>query len=119
MDYRAVTDEASEQYALLSRATHADNGLLYIDGHLCIALGSKWGPVGTRYIFRMSTGDEILVIKADEKQDAHTAGGEGWQGQDGHVMELIVDAEILDDKVIQTGDGDHLIEGTVEGYAVI
>lgn len=117
MDYRAVTDTSSVQYELLSRSWHADNGLLYVDGCLCVALGSKWGEVGTRYTFRMSTGDEIPVIKCDEKQDIHTAGGEGWTGEDGHLIEMIVDTDCLDEEAMLMGDCDCLVPGTVEVYS--
>ena len=71
MDYRAVTDTASLQYELISQASHEDNGLLTIDGYYLAALGSAWGEVGSRYEMRI--GDKtVRLIKADEKQDAHT-----------------------------------------------
>lgn len=117
MDYRAVTDTSSVQYELLSRAWHADSGLLYVDGCLCVALGSRWGSVGSRYLFTMSTGEEVPVIKCDEKQDIHTAGGEGWTGEDGHLIEMIVDTDCLDEEAMLMGDCDCLVPGTVEGYS--
>ena len=114
MDYRAVTDEASEQYRLLQQAYHDESGLLYIDGHLAVALGSQFGPVGSRYTFVMSTGEEVAVIKADAKQDAHTAGGFGWTGTDGHLIEMIVDTDLLDEEAMLMGDCECLMNGTVE-----
>lgn len=116
MCYTAVTDTSSKQWELLQQAEADADGLLWIDGHLCVALGSKWGEVGTRYTFTMSGGRQLPIIKADEKQDAHTAGGEGWTGTDGHVMELIVDSNQLNSEAMYTGDCNCLIEGTVESY---
>ena len=113
MDYRAVTDTNSLQYELISRAVHADNGLLYIDGHVAVALGSQLGPVGSKYIVEMSTGEELRLIKADEKQDQHTAGGEGWVGTDGHLMELVVDTDRLTEEPLIMGDCDSIVPGTV------
>ena len=114
MDYRAVTDTASRQWELLQGAYHADNGLMYVDGHLCVALGSQFGEVGTRYTFTMSTGEIMGVIKCDQKQDAHTLNGEGWLGTNGHLMEMIVDTDLLDSEAMYMGDCDCLVSGTVE-----
>ena len=112
MDYRAVTDTSSLQYDLLSRAYHADDGLLYIDGHLAVAMGSGYGPVGTKYVMTIG-GTEYQVIKADAKQDAHTLDGAGWQGTDGHLIEMIVDTDLLDADAMYMGDCDCLVPGTV------
>lgn len=112
MDYRSVTDEASVQYELLSRAYHADNGLLYVDGHLAVAIGSGYGPVGTRYEMDIG-GTTYKVIKADAKNDAHTLNGEGFLGTDGHLIEMIVDTDLLDVDAMYTGDCDCLVPGTV------
>ena len=112
MDYRAVTDTSSAQYELLSRAYHADNGLLYVDGHLAVAIGSGYGPVGTRYEMDIG-GTTYKVIKADAKNDAHTLNGEGLLGTDGHLIEMIVDTDLLDSEAMYTGDCDCLVPGTV------
>lgn len=114
MDYRAVTDTTSVQYELLSRAYHADNGLLYVDGYLCVALGSQFGEVGDVFTFVMDTGETIEVIKADAKQDCHTI--EGWTGVDGHLIEMIVDTDYLDDEAMVMGDCDCLVPGTVTSW---
>lgn len=117
-DYRAITDSFSTQYELLSRAYHADNGLLYIDGYLAVALGSKFGEVGTKYYFTMDSGEEIPVIKADAKQDIHTLNGEGWVGTNGHLMEMIVDTDLLDSDAMWMGDCNNLVPGTVNAVTV-
>lgn len=113
MDYRAVTDTASLQYELISQASHEDNGLLTIDGYYLAALGSAWGEVGSRYEMRI--GDKtVRMIKADEKQDAHTLNNERLVGLNGHLTEMIVDTDRLDNMAMLMGDCDYLAELTGE-----
>lgn len=118
MDYRAVTDTASLQYELISQASHEDNGLLTIDGYYLAALGSAWGEVGSRYEMRI--GDKtVRLIKADEKQDAHTLNGEGLVGLNGHLAEMIVDTARLDNMALLMGDCNYLAELTGEITEII
>lgn len=118
MDYRAVTDTASLQYELISQASHEDNGLLTTDGYYLAALGSAWGEVGSRYEMRI--GDKtVRLIKADEKQDAHTLNGEGLVGLNGHLAEMIVDTARLDNMALLMGDCNYLAELTGEITEII
>ena len=114
MDYRAVTDTSSVQYELLSRAYHADNGLLYVDGYLCVALGQQFGEVGDVFVFQMDTGETIEVIMADAKMNCHTI--DGWTGTDGHLIEMIVDTDYLDNEAMVMGDCNCLVPGTVISF---
>ena len=107
MDYRAVTDTASTQWAIISQAVHRDDGLLEVDGCILVALGSYWGPVGTTYRATIG-GREVYLMKGDAKQDCHTYGGYGYEGQNGHLIEVIVDTDYLDEMVGIMGDCDFL-----------
>jgi len=112
MSYTAVTDTSSRQYQILSRAEHGSNGLMYYDGYICIALGSQYGPVGTKYYMTIG-GVVYKFIKADAKADIHTANGAGWTGMDGHIIECIVDMDKLDSRAAFSGNCNVLIPGSI------
>lgn len=120
MDYRAVTDTASTQWAIISQAVHRDDGLLEVNGCILVALGSYWGPVGTTYRATIG-GREIYLMKGDAKQDQHTYGGYGYEGQNGHLIEVIVDTDYLDEMAGIMGDCDYLeaLRGEVTELEVI
>ena len=104
MDYRTVTDQTTRQWEIIQDAIHLDNGLLMTkDGYYLAALGSNWGQVGQRYRFYIG-GKSVKIIKADEKQDQHTADSSGWTGMDGHIMEMVVDTDYLDIDALYHGD---------------
>ena len=120
MDYRAVTDTASTQWAIISQAVHRDDGLLEVDGCILVALGSYWGPVGTTYRATIG-GREVYLMKGDAKQDCHTYGGYGYEGQNGHLIEVIVDTDYLDEMAGIMGDCDYLeaLQGEVTELEVL
>lgn len=93
MDYRAITDTTSKQYALLQTAYSDCNGLIMIDGCYAVAMGKWFGEVGTKYKVTFDDGKEIHIIKADEKQTAHTYENNDMYGLNGHVLEMLVDTE--------------------------
>lgn len=93
MDGATVTDETSNQYQLLSQMHVNDRGHYETDdGFLAVALGSYYGPVGTKYIITLDSGVQLKAIKADEKADEHMIGG-CTHYQDGSMMEFILDSE--------------------------
>lgn len=120
MDYRSVTDTASAQWAIISQAVHRDDGLLEVDGCILVALGSYWGPVGTTYRAVIG-GRTVYLMKGDAKQDQHTYGGYGYEGQNGHLIEAIVDTDYLDEMAGIMGDCDFLeaLRGEVTELEVI
>ena len=107
MDYRAVTDTASTQWAIISQAYHRDDGLLEVNGCILVALGSYWGPVGTTYRAVIG-GREVYLMKGDAKQDQHTYGGYGYEGLNGHLIEVIVDTDYLAEMAMIMGDCDYV-----------
>lgn len=107
MDFRAVTDTSSTQYALIQQAVIEPDGRLTIDGYTLVAMGHNWGYVGEKMIAIIG-GREVPIIKADEKQNIHTLNGEGWYGMNGHVLECIVDTNTLEEMALVMGDCDYL-----------
>lgn len=109
MDYRCITDDSSVQYALLQKGRMDSNGLIYITDHICAALGSKYGPIGTKYIFVLKDGNRtryVKIIKADQKKDRDTIGGAGWTDKDGNILEMIVDRSRISQECNSAGDMD-------------
>lgn len=115
MDYRTVTDTSSRQYQLIEESTHEENGTLTWNGYTLVAMGSQWGEVGSTFEAVIG-GKVVYLVKADEKQDRHTLYGEGWFGMDGHVLEVVVDTDYLDEMALVMGDCDYLeaLSGQVE-----
>ena len=91
MDYRAVTDVTSKQYQLIYGDTIVigNDGLLYDGEYIGVALGSRYGDVGDKFIITLDTGQEFKAIKLDEKADEHTYNG-CHHRMDGSVVEFVV-----------------------------
>lgn len=112
MDYRCITDTASEHYKLLhgENVIHEQGGLINVDGYYAVALGQSFGEVGDK--FRITLQDArgthaVNVIMCDAKQAQHTRDCAGWMGQDGHILEVIVNTDCLDSEVMQMGDANY------------
>jgi len=93
MDYRAL-NTSSAQYKLLMTMTIRE-GLFYtFDGYIAVALGSYFGPLGSKYSITLSSGVVLDVIKAEEKADRHTNDGceQKW---DKSVIEFVIDSQTL------------------------
>lgn len=93
MDGSAVTNTESAQYQLLSQMHINERGHYETDdGYIAIALGSYYGPVGTKYIIELDSGITFKAIKADQKSDEHVYNG--CQHQiDGSMLEFILDSD--------------------------
>lgn len=113
MDYRTITDYSSPQYRIVSQAIHEADGRLTVDGYTCVALGQQYGEVGDRFIVTIG-GKEYKLIMADAKRYCDTAGGAGWCGVNGHVIEMVVDSGMLPNECRVMGDCNPLMEGSVE-----
>ena len=90
MDYRAITNIDSVQWQLLQKAVVGDDGVLRIDGYVCVALGRSYGNLGDKFIFQIGN-KRIKCIFTDMKADFDTLNGEGWLDPYGNILEIIVD----------------------------
>lgn len=79
MDYKKITSTSSAQYKYIH--SHMADGTLKVtnegllltnDGFIGVALGSHYGKIGDKFVFTLSTGVQLKVVKLDEKSDAHT-----------------------------------------------
>ena len=96
MSYKSITNKRSKQYDIIHNHLTIDQntGLLYDEhGYFAVALGSYYGKLGDRFIFELSNGNELPVIKADQKSDNHTVNG-CYHLNDSSVIEFIIDTSI-------------------------
>lgn len=111
MDYRAITDRSSAQWTLLQELTVCPDGMIRdADGYIAAALGSAFGPIGSRYVFTLDTGEELKVIKADQKQDLHTCPDNVFGLDNWDVIEFIVDSQVMpkfDNGLVYGGNFDN------------
>lgn len=92
MDYLKISP-TSYQGKFIRKHMTAVDGLLYDkDLYIGVALGSYFGPIGSRYTFILDTGIQLNVIKVEAKSDWHTVGG-CQQRWDGSVIEFVIDME--------------------------
>lgn len=117
MDYRALTDESSEQYELQKHCyTDADTGIRYLvyenDHYFCAALGSAYGQnLGDLFQVTLENGSTFCIVYADFKNplgsDDFNFFGHPDLNYDGefctNVVEFIVDTDLLPSSVAQTG----------------
>ena len=111
-----MTDKSSRQYKLLQKGVVGNDGIVRINGYIAAALGSKYGSVGSKYIFILQDGKKeyaVKVIKADEKRRQDTLNNEGWTDPNGNILEMIVCTNKLNKKTRLTGDCNYTLRGKI------
>ncbi len=103
MDYRAITDTSSKQWALQQDpycVVNEQGFLMYRDNWYVVAMGSYWGGIGDKFIVRLENGKLFSVIIGDRK--ASTMDG-GYAQKDGSVLEFLIqsDAAAMNAKNVQ------------------
>ena len=87
----AVTNIASAQYQLISRAYVGDYGIMMVDGCYLVAMGTAYANyIGQRYQVTFETGQVINVMIGDVKQDIHTDQYNSAGAANGDLLEFIV-----------------------------
>lgn len=112
MDYRKITDQTSKQYQLIhsDSITVGSDGLLYNDEYVGIALGSKFGKIGDKFLITLNTGKQFKAIKVDEKDDSDTVDC-CHHASDGSLIEFVIDIDLAKQsypKAITVGDFDYI-----------
>ena len=94
MDYRMITARNSKQWRYIHESGNVEirDGFLWEDDFIGVALGSYFGEIGSKYIFKLDTGIELKVVKVEAKSDAHTNNGceQKW---DKSVIEFVIDSQ--------------------------
>ena len=94
MDYRAITDVTSLQYQYIhsDNITIGENGLLYNGEYIGVALGSRFGKIGDKFIVTLDTGKKIKVVKIESKADKDVYNN-CHHKNDGSVVEFVIDRD--------------------------
>lgn len=99
MDYRKITSKSSSQYKLLhsDKVKYDDDGLIRsVDGnYIGVALGSKYGVVGDKFILTLQRSDgllhEVKLLKVEEKADKDTT--DGYYASHRDLVEFVIDVD--------------------------
>ena len=87
----AVTNTASAQYQLISRAYVGDYGIMTVDGCYLVAMGTAYAHyIGEKYQVTFENGQVINVMIGDVKQDIHTDQYNSAGAANGDLLEFIV-----------------------------
>lgn len=96
MDYRAITNNYSDQWKLQLKAYTNKDGIRCIDGIPLIAIGTGWGHwVGDHVIIICENGNRFEAIVGDIKSDRHTDAANLTTVANGCRCEFIVDTPAL------------------------
>ncbi len=103
MDYRAITNRRSRQYALQQQAHTDEQGFRVYDGYYMVALGTFYAQsVGERFRITLEGGQSFLAITGDIKSNAHTDSRHQHRG--GNIIEFIVDRRAISGMCLRMGD---------------
>lgn len=118
MDYRALWSGSTQMRIINNYTTLTEDGFLVTeDGFYGVALGSSFGPLGSKYRFTTDTGSVFKVIKVDEKADAHTVNG--CADASGSIIEFVFDTDLIRAHYPQvTSSGDVNVLSTFNGSVV-
>ena len=118
MDYRAITNTSSAQYQFIhsDEITICEDGFLRDDeGFIGVAMGSYFGPIGSRYICHLDTGKDIKVVKVEAKDTSHTFGG--FCGSTAYdIIEFVIDTKALWMQQNKWGNG-YIFSGNFNNYS--
>lgn len=95
MDYRAITNKASNQYKFQQRddVWVDEYGFLVQNSEWCVvAMGSYWGKIGDKFIIHLENGEIISCVLGDIKSNRHTDRQNYAHESDGHVVEFLIDS---------------------------
>lgn len=118
MDYRMTTVKSSRQYKFLNYECTVDKktGLLYDkDGFIAVALGSIYGPIGTRYYFTLDSGIVLPLVKGEEKADVDTDYSGCYHTIDGSVIEFVINDDYAAKYFYSSGNG-LVLNGNFNNY---
>ena len=113
MDYRCITNKASDQYKLQLSAWTDDMGLRRVDNYYLVAMGTYYSDnIGDKFRITLEGDKTFDVMIGDVKADIHTDKNNMYSpvyNSDGsfksaNVIEFIIDKKIISKKVKLWGD---------------
>lgn len=121
MDRNAVTDKSTQNYKICHNADLCDDGTLEYCGRKVIAIGQAYGMPGDKLDITLlrENGEEYVMeaVVGDVKKNKDTLNGEGFIGEDGHVIEMVVDTGTINNLSKKMGDMNYTpsVEGSIIG----
>ena len=109
MDFRTITAPETLQYQLQNDGltiTDPVTGIRKRADRYMIALGQEFGLTGTEVDVHLKNGVVIPCIIGDSKEYFDTVDGEGRIGNDGGIVEFIVDEGYLPEEVVWLGSNE-------------
>lgn len=109
MDFRTITAPETLQYQMQYDGysfTDALTGIRKRGDRYMIALGQEFGLTGTEVDVHLENGVEIPCIIGDSKEYFDTINGEGRIGNDGGIVEFIVNTDYLPEEVVWLGSNE-------------
>lgn len=109
MDFRTITAPETLQYQMQYdgyTVTDASTGIRKRGDRYMIALGQEFGLTGTEVDVHLENGVEIPCVIGDSKEYFDTINDEGRIGNDGGIVEFIVDTDYLPDEVVWLGSNE-------------
>lgn len=109
MDYRKITNTASDQYKIQQRCTNNEYGIRTYGKYLTAALGSYFTRrLGDTYHVTLENGYEFDIMLGDFKDDgSYPVYGHPCTNYDGescvNVIEFIIDEEAVPSEVMNAG----------------
>ena len=113
MDYRCITNKASDQYKLQLSAWTDDMGLRRVDDYYLVAMGTYYSDnIGDKFRITLEGDKTFDVMIGDIKADIHTDKNNMYSpvyNSDGsfksaNVIEFIIDKQVISKKVKLWGD---------------
>lgn len=113
MDYRYITNKASDQYKLQLSAWTDNMGLRRVDDYYLVAMGTYYSDnIGDKFRITLENGNTFDVMIGDVKADIHTDNSNMYSpvyNTDGsfksaNVIEFIIDKQVISKKVKLWGD---------------
>lgn len=94
MSVYSITDKTSKQYNFIwnsGRCKISQRGFIMCDvDYFGVAMGTYFGPIGSKYILTLESGEQIKVCKVEHKSDKHTD-QDNYLAQNGHLIEFVID----------------------------
>ena len=109
MPYTALSSN-SKQGILQKKAVTGKYGIRYVDGRMCVAVGTYYGLTGTKLDITLSNGTIMYCIVGDSKSDHHTDSSHRVCQGNGSIVEFIVDSSTMDSKAKCAGSYSALSE---------
>lgn len=120
MDYRAITDPTTRQWAIQQEAYTDEHGFRRYGGAYCVAVGTYYAEAcGDVFEITLDSGVTFSALVSDIKRDCDT--DETNRHRDGNVIEFIVDKDAIPQDAKDMGDMSYgtPMQGKITGIYLV